>query len=170
MPDHTVYLVNYRDYGGSSGKPSETGLFADALNIFDHIKTKHTAISAMGRSLGSGITIYLASQRKIDQLILVTPYDSIEHVAQNSFPIFPMSFLLKDKYDSVSRTASITSPTLILIAENDRIIPPMHALHLAKSFQSTNVTTKMIRDTGHNTISFSQEYLQHLYNFMTKSF
>jgi uncharacterized membrane protein YbhN (UPF0104 family) len=37
FPDTAVYLLHYRGYGGSSGKPSEGALFADALTLFDGV-------------------------------------------------------------------------------------------------------------------------------------
>ena len=166
MPNYSIYLVNYRGYGGSSGTPSEAGLFADALNIYDNIRQQHTRISAMGRSLGSGIAVYLASQRSIEKLILVTPYDSIEKVAQRSYPLFPISILLKDKYDAQKYAADISTRTLMLVAQNDQLIPPVHAQRLAESFKTAKVTTKIIANTGHNTISHSPEYQGYLVEFL----
>ena len=58
--DHTIYLVNYRGYGGSSGSPKEKDIFADASIIFEAIKKKHSEVSVIGRSLGSGIATFLA--------------------------------------------------------------------------------------------------------------
>jgi len=65
FPDHTIYLVNYRGYGGSSGSPDEQALYSDALYIYDQIKSKHHNVSVIGRSLGSGIATYIASKRSI---------------------------------------------------------------------------------------------------------
>ena len=33
FPNHTLYLMNYPGYGGSTGSPTETALYADALNL-----------------------------------------------------------------------------------------------------------------------------------------
>ncbi|HEX9061163.1 MAG TPA: alpha/beta fold hydrolase, partial [Clostridia bacterium] len=74
----SVALTNYRGYGMSDGKPSEKDLFSDALKIYDYyanrpdIDTDHIVI--MGRSLGTGIATYLASQRKAKGVILISPY------------------------------------------------------------------------------------------------
>ena len=53
--NYTVYLVNYRAYGGSTGKPTEAFLYSDAQYIYDAISTKHKKISVIGRSLGTEI-------------------------------------------------------------------------------------------------------------------
>ncbi len=51
FPDHAIYLMNYRGYGESTGKPSEKALIEDALALFDIVHTKHQHITIMGRSL-----------------------------------------------------------------------------------------------------------------------
>lgn len=123
LPNRDLYLVNYRGYGGSTGSPSEEALFSDALAVYDLVSQKHPNVSVIGRSLGSGVAVYLASMRKVNKLVLVTPYDSIESIARTRFPFFPISLLLKDKFDSASRAHDITSKTLVVLAEHDELIP-----------------------------------------------
>ncbi len=166
FPDHTVYLVNYRGYGGSSGEPSEKGLYSDALTIFDQIRSKHSDISVLGRSLGSGVATYLASKREFEKLVLITPYDSALSMVQEKFPLYPMSILLKDKYDSVARAKDIETKTLVLIAEKDSVITMKHSQNLIDAFRSSKVEVKIIEDAGHNTILRDDRYYHLLHNFM----
>jgi len=166
FPSKTVYLVNYRGYGGSSGNPTEKGIFSDILFLFDEIHEKHKKIYAMGRSLGTGVVAYLASKRNIEKMVLVSPYDSIKSVAQNRFPIFPIFMLLKDKYDSINRVDNIKAKTMILIAENDEVIPKKHSLRLINKFPSEQIIVKTILGTGHNDISYKMEYYEHLNSFL----
>ncbi len=168
FPRHDVYLANYRGYGGSSGSPSEAGLYKDALAIFDEIRSRYTSISVIGRSLGSGVATYLATQRNIDRLILVTPFDSIENVARKALPILPVSLLLKDKFDSAGRVADIHAPVLIVIAENDEVISRQHSDVLAGAFPDSQVTVEVIPDTGHNTIGMSPRYASVLSMFLAE--
>ncbi len=166
FPDHTVYLVNYRGYGGSSGKPTEKGIYSDALAIFDKISVKHNDISVLGRSLGSGVATYIASQREFERLVLITPYDSVQSMAQKRFPLYPMSILLKDKYDSVSRAKDIEVKTLVLIAEKDNLISTKHSQKLIDAFPVAKVEVKIIGDVGHNSILQDDRYYDVLQKFM----
>ncbi len=166
FPQHNVYLVNYRGYGGSTGSPSEVGLYKDALAVFDEIESRYSGISVIGRSLGSGVATYLATARDIDRLVLVTPFDSIENVAKRALPILPVSLLLKDKFDSVGRVADINAPVLVVIAENDEVIPRRHSDALAEAFPESQVTVEVIPDTGHNTIGMSPRYANVLSKFL----
>ncbi|RLA08504.1 MAG: alpha/beta hydrolase, partial [Gammaproteobacteria bacterium] len=120
---HTVYLINYRGYGKSQGSPSEEGLFSDAVAIYDQLEQQHSSVSLMGRSLGSGVAVYLASKREIDRLYLLTPYDSIAEVAQTHYPYFPTSYLIRDRFESTAYAANLNALVLIVAAEFDRVVP-----------------------------------------------
>lgn len=166
FPDHTIYLVNYRGYGGSSGKPSEKTIYSDAQKIYDIVGKRHRQVSTIGRSLGTGVATYLASIRDIDKLILITPYDSIENMAKDIYPIYPVSLILLDKYDSISRINKIKSKTLIILAENDVVIPRRYSNRLINAFPPNQVLVKVIHNAGHNNLSRRNEYYYLLHDFM----
>ena len=164
--DVTTYLINYRGYGGSTGEPTESGIYQDALAVYDQIKESHTHISLVGRSLGSGVATYLAANRAIEKVALITPYDSILSVAKNKFYLFPVKFLLKDHYDSQSRAKNIESEILVIAAQYDEVIPMSHTQSLVDEFRSDQVVMKVIKNVGHNSLSNSSEYYLALRNFI----
>ena len=166
FPDHTVYLHNYRGYGGSLGNPTEKSLYEDSQLLYDNVCIKQEQCSVIGRSLGSGIATFLASTRKINKLVLVTPYDSIESIAQGQYPMYPISLLLKDKYDSVSRVNNISSKTLVILAEHDNVIPRRHSQLLISAFKPNTISVSIIKNTGHNNISSTSKYHQLMYDFL----
>ena len=132
--NYTIYLINYRGYGNSQGTPTEQGLFSDAIAIYDQIQALHPSISLMGRSLGSGVAVYLASKRDIEQLFLLTPYDSIAELAQTHYPYLPARYLARDRFDSITYAKNIKAPVLIIAAELDRVVPYKHAEKLRDQF------------------------------------
>ena len=156
--DYSVYLINYRGYGYSEGRPTESGLFSDALAIYDTLIKKHESITAYGRSLGSGVAVYLASKRPLEKLILLTPYDSVAAVAQKIYPLFPTRYLIRDQFDSASRAAGIDVPVLIASAEKDREIRLPHTLALKQKFNPALVTYQMIAGAAHNDIIDFPQY------------
>lgn len=166
FPDKAIYLVNYRGYGASSGRPSEAALTGDALAIYDHASRMHTRISVIGRSLGSGVAIALAAARATERLVLITPWDSMVRVAQSAYPIFPVSLMLKDRYDSLHHAGRISSPTLLLIAERDEFIPMKSSLNLASALDPALTTVTIIDDAGHNTIQNYRQYATALAEFL----
>ncbi len=159
FPDHAIYLLHYRGYGGSSGTPTEEALCADAQALFDKVHEEHPDIAIVGRSLGSGVAVRLASLRPASRLVLVTPYDSIEEIAARQFPYFPVRWLLVDKFESWRHAPKIRIPTLLLAAEFDEIIPRASTGRLHAAFAKGVASLVIIPGAGHNTISDTAQYL-----------
>lgn len=166
LPGRTIYLVNYRGYGGSDGEPAEAALLADSLQIFDQLATRHRRISVIGRSLGSAVATYLASRRAVHRLVLVTPPDSALAIAQRLYPVYPMRLMLKDRYESIVHAPAVTAPVLVLVAAEDRMIPPAHSRRLAAAFASGAVSYTEIADAGHNEIAASPDYWRTIVEFL----
>ena len=162
FPGHALYLMHYRGYGGSAGSPSEEGLFADGLALLDLVQARHSRVTLMGRSLGSGVAIRLAATRPVTRLVLVTPYDSILGIAEAQFALFPVRWLLLDKYESWRYAPSVSAPVLMLAAEHDEVIPRASTELLRTRFRHGNVRYEVIPGTGHNTISATPVYWQRL--------
>lgn len=158
FPGHALYLPHYRGYGGSSGAPTQAALFADALAVFDQLRAKHPNITLVGRSLGSGVAVHVASVRPVARLVLVTPYDSIGELAAQQFPFVPVSFLLSDKFESWRFAPQVSAPTTIIAAAHDEVIPMASTRKLLARFQPGVAHFVVIDDAGHNTISERPEY------------
>lgn len=160
FPDHAVYLLHYRGYGGSSGAPSEAALIADAIALFDAVRAEHDDVAVIGRSLGSGIAIHLATVRPLSRLILVTPYNSLQELASHYYPYFPVRWLLRDKYESWRDAGLVTAPTLIIAAEHDEVIPRWSTEALFGHFRTGVASLKVVANTTHNTIGESSDYVR----------
>ncbi len=89
------------------------------------------------------------------------------NVAQSKFSIFPVKLLLKDHYDSLSRAKHIQTAVLVLAAENDAVIPMHHTQKLIDAFRSDQVVLKVIKNSGHNSISNDPDYYKSLNDFIT---
>ena len=166
FPEYAVYFVKYRGYGASTGRPTEAGIYSDALLVYDTLLKNHDSISVIGRSLGSGVATYLAANRKVNKLVLVTPFDSISSLAQKRYPLYPVSWLLKDKFDSLSRAKSINAQTLVVAAENDRIVPRQHTDIFVDALDPALTTYQIIPGRGHNDLSDSNAYHVSLRSFL----
>lgn len=164
--DRTVYLVNYRGYGGSSGSPHEEGFYSDALFVYDHFLKEHTELSVMGRSIGGAVATYLTSKRNVEKLILVTPFDSAVNVGKKLYWLFPMELILRERLDSAGRAAKITTDTLVIVAGNDRIIPYDNTHNLVQAFIKTQVEVAILSDRGHNTVHMHPDYRKTIAAFM----
>lgn len=154
FPERALFLPYYRGYGESTGKPSEAALHADALALFDRVRAEHPDVIVVGRSLGSGVAVRLASRRPVRRLVLVTPFDSLLRIAQRQFSIFPVSWFLRDAYESWRWAPEVRAPTLLLAAENDAIVALAHVEALLASFRPGVATLERLAGADHDSIDW----------------
>lgn len=156
FPAHTIYLVAYRGYGASEGEPSEAALKGDALALYDSIRAGHESVDVLARSVGTGVALHLAARRELGRLALITPYDSLVAVASRHYPLFPVDWLLRERFEALADAARVDLPTLLLIARQDEIIPPAHAEKLARAFPQMPQLQWL--DTDHNTTEMDARF------------
>src|SRR3954462_6885129 len=127
-------LIDYRGYGASGGAPLETAFERDALAWYDHVSKSAPRVYAFGRSLGSGVATHLAAERRLDGVILVTPYDSMTAVAKYHYPLLPVGLLLKHRFDSLALAPQMSAPLLCIAARQDQVVPLGHARRLSEAW------------------------------------
>ncbi len=159
FPDRSLYLVNYRGYGGSSGRPSERALAEDAVAVHDFVQARQRDVAVMGRSLGSGVAMHLASRRPVSRLVLVTAFDSLVNVAKTYYRYLPVGLLMRDRYDSAARAAEVKAPVLVVLAGEDEIIPRVRSDALVAAFPAGQVRLAVIPYMTHNSLDLSPAYL-----------
>ena len=120
-----LLALSYRGYGGSTGSPSETGLLADAAAAYDFAIARHPAerLVLFGESLGTGVAIALAAERKVGRVILQAPFTSAADIGAAVYPFLPVRLLMKDQFRSDERIGKVKVPLLILHGAFDRVVP-----------------------------------------------
>lgn len=165
FPERTIYLLAYRGYAASSGEPAERALVADALAWFDRVAASHVAVAVIGRSLGSGVAVQLAAQRPVERLALVTPFDSMVRVAQAFYPLLPVDWLARERYESWRYAPRVHCPVLIVRAGQDELVPAASTQALAAAF-SPPPALQVVPGAGHNDIQEYSDYRIGLGRFM----
>lgn len=129
-----TFSIDYRGYGRSEGHPNEEGTYRDALAAYDyltqqrHISPDHLVV--YGESLGAAIAADLASKVEVRGLVLEEGFTSVADVGQGMFPFFPVRWLVRNKYDTLSKLPRIKVPLLILHSRDDELIILRHAQRL----------------------------------------
>lgn len=120
-----LLALSYRGYEGSTGSPSEAGLRLDAEAAYAFATTKVAPeqVVVWGHSLGTGVAVGLAAERKIAALVLEAPYTSIADVAAARMPFLPIRLILSDPFHSDERIGKVTAPVLIFHGAKDDTIP-----------------------------------------------
>ena len=153
FPDMNVVVFHYRGFGPSTGKPSEEALLADALTIHDavvaRIKPAHTF--AVGVSLGSAVAAHLSKERPLAGLLLITPFDSVEAVAKESYFWVPVGLLLRHRFPSLEFMTDNPTPVAVIAAASDRVVKPRRTRALIAGLENL-VFEATLPGADHNTL------------------
>lgn len=159
FPDADVIAFHYRGYSPSTGEPSAAALVADGLLVHDHVVKARgpVRVVTVGFSIGAGVAAYLASQRPLAGLILVTPFDSLEALARDHYPWLPVGLLLRHRMPTIDFVREATAPTALIAAERDTIVPPERTQALRPAIVNL-VLDRTIPGAGHNDIYHHPEF------------
>jgi fermentation-respiration switch protein FrsA (DUF1100 family) len=126
-----LLLVEYRGYGGNPGRATERGLYNDGRAAMTFIADEGVPVDDVvlyGESLGGGIAVEIAAEqgrasKAVGALVLEAPLSSVTDVAAYHYPLVPVRWLLKDRFESASKIGDVRTPVFIIHGENDRIVP-----------------------------------------------
>jgi pimeloyl-ACP methyl ester carboxylesterase len=165
----SLLTVNYRGYGLSEGVPSEEKLFKDAFFIYDSLAGREDIdalkVVAMGKSLGTGVAVYLATQRPLTGVILVSPYDSVAGIVKEKYPFVPVNYLLRHPFDSIKLVPSVNVPMLALVATEDKLVPPWRSQRLVDAWGGKS-ELKLVEGKNHATIHSHEVYWESIGEFL----
>lgn len=121
-----VLALEYRGYGGNPGSPSESGLYDDARAAFAFLQQQGVPdrdVVLFGESLGTGVAVEMATEHQVGAVVLRSPYTSIADVAALELWYLPVRWLVRDRFDALSRIGSIKSPLMVFHGDSDTLIP-----------------------------------------------
>jgi fermentation-respiration switch protein FrsA (DUF1100 family) len=123
--DVGVLIFDYPGYGRSEGSPSETGCYEAADTAYAWLRSKvpPDQIVLFGESLGGGVAVDLASRKPHRALILTKTYTSLPDVGQSLYPWLPVRWLMRNRFDSLSKIKGCTQPVVVCHGTADSLIP-----------------------------------------------
>ena len=121
-----VILAEYPAYGPRAGKLGEAALVTDAAETVALARSQFQGpLLLAGESLGAGVAAGAIARApgEIAALLLITPWDTLEHVARHHYPWAPVGWILRDRYDTVDNLLGFGGPVALVIAAQDSIVP-----------------------------------------------
>ena len=155
----SVFIIDYRGYGESDGKPDEDGLYRDAEAAWQYL-TDVRGIAAedivvYGRSLGGSLAAWLAAERRPGALVLDSSFTSVPDAGQDAYPWLPVRLLSRFRHPTVEHVAKVNAPVLVVHSRTDDIIPFHHGKAL---FNAANEPRSFLElDGGHNDAHLTSE-------------
>lgn len=168
-PDEAVVVFHYRGYKPSTGAASAEALIADAPLAYDAAvkRVKPKRVIAVGFSIGTGVAAQLSRKRKLDGLIMVTPFDSLKAVAQAMYPWLPIGPLFAHEIDAAGPLRQGKIPVAIIAAERDEIVPGERTAALRKQIRNLVFDRTVVR-AGHNDIYARSDFHQAMHEALDR--
>jgi len=120
-------LAEYRGYGGNPGSPTEQGFYRDARAYIEWLRAEGIApedIILYGESLGTGVAVQMATEYPdMKALVLETPFTSFVDLGKRLYFFLPVSLMMRDRYDSLSKIGGVKMPLLVLHGTADMVVP-----------------------------------------------
>lgn len=153
----TRYFMPYRGFGPNHGmKISEAALKADGVRLFDQAAGRHDRVHVVARSLGTGVGLCVAARRPVEQMALITPYDSIAAVAGEKYRMVPTRRILRDHFESWRDAGLVKNPALVCLAGLDKVISPKRWAELKRHFTVSPIES-MFAACDHTNIASSPD-------------
>jgi len=170
--NYNFMIIDYPGYGLSEGKPSDKTMFDSALKVYDYASNlEHVDknnIVVLGYSIGTGVATYIASQRNVNGLILIAPYDEALSLYNDTLNIFhgPVKILARYKFKSIEYAKNVNVSPLIITSYDDEVISYNFSLNLAKNFNNLDKTIILDKDIKHNDYFSHEDVLRNIYNYL----
>ncbi len=172
-----IWLTGYRGFGSNPGKPSEQGLYNDARAVFVALKEEGVGpdrIFVYGESLGTGVATQMAMELAdagtlLRGLVLEAPFTSMPAAAQEHHPYAPAKWLVRDRYDNLSKIAKIKTSLMIVHGDQDRVLPQHHGRSLFDAAKKPKIA-RWLPGAGHTNLcdfgacQYAQDFFDQLSN------
>ena len=116
-------VFDWRGYGKSEGRPSESGLFRDALAAYAFARTISDDIAVYGESLGGPYAAYVAAHRKVRCVVIENSFPSLRAIGNALYRPLPLGWFVPFALDTVRWLNAANVPVLVLHGRNDAVIP-----------------------------------------------
>lgn len=136
LTDCSVLGIDYPGYGLTGGEASEDGCYAATEGAFARLQTefgyKPEAVVVLGRSLGTGPAVDLATKHTPKGLILIAPYTSTFRV------VTKVRLLPVDRFNNIGKIDAVRCPLLIIHGDRDEVIPFSHGEALFEAAENAS--------------------------------
>lgn len=150
-----VFAYDYPGYGHATGRPTEASCERAIMAAWKHL-TEVLGVPAsdvviVGRSVGSGPSVWLDSQVEPLALVLIAPFTSTFAVRPPADKILP-----GNRFTNEQRIRRSTTPLLVIHGDADRVIPFAHGRAVFEAGAAEKKEFLELPGVGHNDI-FARE-------------
>ena len=171
--DLSVFIIDYRGYGKSTGRPSEHGTYRDAQAAWDYLvderRIRPDEIIVFGRSLGGGVAAGLAARVSPAAVILESTFTSIKELGKHYYPYLPVSWIARVRYPVDEDISSFNCPVLVIHSEQDDVVPFRHGKSLFENAPEPKMFLPISGDHNTGFLMSGDAYVEGMKRFLETS-
>jgi len=132
----SIFAIDYRGYGRSTGSPSEEAIYLDARTALNHVLSRLAEPDAeelprpelsrliyYGRSLGSAVAIDLAGEFNPAALITESAIAGAQAFTDDATGLgLSSSFFMSSEFDTIARIPFVVAPKLMMHGTEDGFV------------------------------------------------
>jgi pimeloyl-ACP methyl ester carboxylesterase len=153
---YNVLAFDYRGFGRNPGRPSESGVYDDALTAYRYLVNERgvpaSRVVLAGRSLGSAVAVELSTRVPSAGLVLLSALDSVPAAAARFYPWAPVYWLASLRFDAATKASRVRGPVVMVHGTRDRLIPIAAARAMFEELPQPKHFIET--DGGHNRAGF----------------
>lgn len=167
-----VFIFDYRGYGRSDGKPSESGTYRDVEAAWKYLVEERritpNMIVIFGRSLGGAVAAWQAHNHTPGALILESTFTSIPDVGAKLYPFLPVRLLSRYEYNTAAYLKEINCPILVVHSPDDEMMPFSHGRRLFETAKEPKEFLEISGSHNEGFITSGKRYEEGLNAFISR--
>ena len=144
-------------------------MYEDARSTIHWIKEQGVNLKDIilyGESLGTGVATQMTLDFNVAGLILESPYTSMVDAGKLYYPYLPVSFLLKDRYETLKKIDKINIPILIMHGKQDDLVPIEMSYSLFNKIKGKKYS--YFPENDDHMMEYNNELIKNIENFINK--
>ena len=166
----SVFIIDYRGYGRSEGRPSEDGTYRDAQAAWDYLvqerRLRPDQIIVFGRSLGGAVAASLAAKVTPAAVILESTFTSVKELGKYLYPYLPVSRISRIHYPVDKHISSFNCPVLVIHSHQDDVVPVRFGRRLFEYAREPKMFLSISGDHNYGFILSKDVYVKGIKQFL----
>jgi len=167
----SVFIIDYRGYGQSEGRTTESGIYRDADAAWRYLTETRRVVPGdvvvFGRSLGASVAARLAAQQDPLALIVESSFTSVPEIAQEIYPWLPARWLSRSRHATRDYVRDVRCPVLVIHSRDDEIIPYSHGQAIFDAVPGSRTLLTLYGSHNDAFIQDERSYMEGLWAFLT---